>query len=256
MNQSALIAVYTLIQKESGRIFRAWAQTLLPPVMTTTLYFLIFGQLIGQRLGLMHGVTYSQYIAPGLIMLAVITNTYTHVSSSVYLARFARHIEEVLVSPLSNMQIITGFVCSGMLRGILSGFLVTLVALLFTHLTVSHIGILITVSLLTTLLFALAGFVNGLYANDFDGIAIIPTFVLTPLTYLGGVFYSINMLPELWQKISHFNPILYIVNVFRYGMLDMSDVAITQALILLGLLNVAMLLTCLYCMNHSTKLRQ
>jgi ABC-2 type transport system permease protein len=256
MSRFTYIAAYTLIRKECQRIFRVWAQTLLPPAITTSLYFIIFGELIGQRLGLMHGVTYSQYIAPGLIMLAVITNTYSHVSSSVYMHRFSRHIEEILVSPMSDNLILSSFICCGIVRGLISGILVTIVALGFTHLTLLHTGIVLGISLLTMSFFSLIGFLNGLYANDFDGIAIIPAFVLTPLTYLGGVFYSISALPDIWQQASHFNPIFYIVNVFRYSLLGISDIPISHAFIALAIMNIFLYILCLRCMKTCKNFRQ
>lgn len=224
-----LVAVRTVIRKEMIRVLRIWVQTIVPPAITMTLYFIIFGNLIGRRIGTMDGFDYMQYIAPGLIMMSVITNSYGNVVSSFFGAKFGRHIEEMLVSPMSNASIIVGHVAGGVLRGLLVGLLVTLIALFFTRLDVAHPFIMISVVLLSSIVFSLAGFINAVFARKFDDISIVPTFVLTPLTYLGGVFYSISMLPEFWQTVSKANPILYMVNAFRYGILGTSDISITHA---------------------------
>ena len=224
-----LVAVRTVIRKEMIRVLRIWVQTIVPPAITMTLYFIIFGNLIGRRIGTMEGFDYMQYIAPGLIMMSVITNSYGNVVSSFFGAKFGRHIEEMLVSPMSNASIIVGHVAGGVLRGLLVGLLVTLIALFFTRLDVAHPFIMISVVLLSSIVFSLAGFINAVFARKFDDISIVPTFVLTPLTYLGGVFYSISMLPEFWQTVSKANPILYMVNAFRYGILGTSDISITHA---------------------------
>ena len=224
-----LVAVRTVIRKEIIRVLRIWVQTIVPPAITMTLYFIIFGNLIGRRIGTMDGFDYMQYIAPGLIMMSVITNSYGNVVSSFFGAKFGRHIEEMLVSPMSNASIIVGHVAGGVLRGLLVGLLVTLIALFFTRLDVAHPFIMISVVLLSSIVFSLAGFINAVFARKFDDISIVPTFVLTPLTYLGGVFYSISMLPEFWQTVSKANPILYMVNAFRYGILGTSDISITHA---------------------------
>ena len=204
-------------------------QTIVPPAITMTLYFIIFGNLIGRRIGVMDGYDYMQYIAPGLIMMSVITNSYGNVVSSFFGAKFGRHVEEMLVSPMSNAAIIIGHVAGGVLRGVLVGLLVTVIALFFTRLEVQHPIVTITIVLLSSTVFALAGFINAVFAKKFDDISIIPTFVLTPLTYLGGVFYSISLLPDFWQKASLANPILYMVNAFRYGILGTSDIGIGKA---------------------------
>lgn len=223
------VAFTTLVVKEYSRIMRIWIQTLVPPAITMTLYFVIFGSLIGRRIGEMDGYSYMQYIAPGLIMMSVITNSYGNVVSSFFGAKFARHIEEMLVSPMPPSLILLGHVAGGVVRGLLVGFLVALIALFFTDLKPVHPLITISVVFLTAVVFALAGLINAVFARKFDDISIIPTFVLTPLTYLGGVFYSIKMLPELWQHISLANPILYMVNAFRYGILGASDIPIGHA---------------------------
>ena len=227
------VAFITLLLKEVRRILRIWVQTIIPPAITMTLYFVIFGSLIGQRIGEIDGVPYMTFIAPGLIMMSVITNSYGNVVSSFFGAKFSRHVEEMLVSPMSNAAIIIGHVAGGVLRGVLVGLLVTVIALFFTRLEVQHPIVTITIVLLSSTVFALAGFINAVFAKKFDDISIVPTFVLTPLTYLGGVFYSISLLPEFWQNVSKANPILYMVNAFRYGILGASDISITHAYVIL-----------------------
>jgi len=229
MNSIYLIGLFTLIAKEYNRIVRIWSQTFLPPIITVALYFLIFGNLIGPRIGEINHYPYMQYIAPGLIMMTIITNSYANVSSSFYSARFQRSIEEVLISPMPNSFILLGYVLGGVVRGGITGLLVTVVALFFTHLSLHSIFVTLLTAFLSAILFSLAGFTNGLFANKFDDIAIIPTFILTPLTYLGGVFYSISMLPPFWEKLSHLNPIVYMVNTFRFGILGVTDINLTFA---------------------------
>ena len=252
---SKFTALQSLTIKESRKIFRCWAQTLLPSAVTTTLYFVIFGNLIGQRIGLIHDLPYNQFIAPGLIMLTVITTSYAQVCGGVYLAKFARYIEEILVSPMSDSMIVTGFMLSGLTRGFLAGVVVTFIASLFVPLPFLHPLILLGVVILTSVMFSLTGFLNGLYANSFDEISIIPTFVLTPLTYLGGVFYSVSMLPDMWEKLSHINPILYMVNTFRYGMIGITDVPIYEAMALLLAINLCLFFACISCLKHSSRVR-
>ncbi|HET6630657.1 MAG TPA: ABC transporter permease [Woeseiaceae bacterium] len=242
------VALQTIVTKEFSRIIRIWLQTIVPPAITMTLYFVIFGSLIGRRIGDMDGFDYMQYIAPGLIMMSVITNSYGNVVSSFFGAKFARHIEEMLVSPMSYATIIIGHVAGGVIRGLLVGSLVTLIALAFTDLDVKHPFITASMVLLASIVFSLAGFINAVFAKKFDDVAIIPTFVLTPLTYLGGVFYSISLLPEIWQKLSLLNPILYMVNAFRYGILGTSDIDIRYAYLIVSVfvvllfgINVALL---------------
>lgn len=226
MRQIQKIGFYTLVRKEIVRVFRIWPQTLLPSVMTTTLYFLVFGSFIGNRIGEFDGIPYIRFIVPGLIMMGMITNAYTNVVSSVFSAKFQNNIEELLVSPLSNSNILLGYVSGGVLRSLIVGILVTIVSLLFSPMQILYPGLVILTMILTSLFFALAGFINAVYARKFDDIAIVPTFILSPLTYLGGVFYSIEVLPEFWQRISLANPVLYLVNIFRFGFLGQSDVSI------------------------------
>ncbi len=220
------IAFKAILIKEVLRFARIWVQTIVPPAVTMSLYFVIFGNLIGSQIGDMEGYHYIDYIAPGLIMMAVITNSYANVVSSFYGCKFHHHIEEMLVSPLPHYLIILGFVCGGVARGMAVGLAVSLVSMLFTALPLHNLAVIISTVILTSTLFSLAGLLNGLFAKSFDDISIIPTFVLTPLTYLGGVFYSIQMLPEFWQQVSRINPILYMVNTFRYGFLGVSDIGI------------------------------
>ena len=220
------IGFKTILIKEVLRFARIWIQTVVPPVITISLYFVIFGNLIGSQIGDMDGFRYMDYIVPGLIMMAVITNSYANVVSSFYGTKFHHHIEEMLVSPLPNYLIVLGFVSGGIARGLTVGLAVTGVSLFFTDLSFYSPGVIISTVILTSILFSLAGLLNGIFAKSFDDISIIPTFVLTPLTYLGGVFYSISMLPEFWQNISRVNPILYMVNTFRYGFLGISDLSI------------------------------
>lgn len=220
------IAFRTLAKKEIYRFTRIWPQTLLPPAITTSLYFLIFGKLIGARVGNINGVSYMEYIVPGIILMSVITHSYSNVVSSFYSTKFQRHIEELLVAPISNWVILAGYLCGGVARGLLVGVVVTGISLLFTEIHVNNLPVALSICFLTAILFSLAGFINAVFADSFDDISIIPNFVLTPLSYLGGVFYSIAMLPEIWQKIALANPILYMVNAFRYGLIGVTDIDI------------------------------
>jgi ABC-2 type transport system permease protein len=225
-----LIAYKTIVIKEILRFMRIWVQTIIPPAMTMGLYFIIFGQLIGSQLNDIDNYSYMDYIVPGLILMSIITNSYSNVVSSFYGTKFHHHIEELLISPISNFTIIAGYVSGGVARGLMVGLVVTLVSLLFTQIQVSSYLITLLIAVLTAILFSLAGLINAIFANSFDDISIVPTFVLTPLTYLGGVFYSIEMLPEFWQNISMFNPVLYMVNGFRMGMLGVSDASLVTAI--------------------------
>ena len=228
-SRELFVAFSTIVTKEIRRFTRIWGQTLLPPAITMTLYFIIFGNLIGSRIGEMGGFNYMEYIVPGLIMMSVITNSYGNVVSSFYSTKFQRNIEELLVSPIPYWVILSGYVLGGVSRGLAVGFIVTMLSLFFTDLQIHNIGITVSIVFLTAVLFSLGGFINAVFANSFDDISIVPTFILTPLTYLGGVFYSISLLPDFWQGVSMLNPILYMVNTFRYGILGVSDINILFA---------------------------
>ena len=208
---------------------RIWIQTIIPSAVSMTLYFIVFGSLIGSRVGQMNGISYIEFISPGIIMMAIINNAYANVVSSFFSAKFQRHIEEILVAPVSTFIILAGYVTGGVARGLVVGFVVTLVALCFTDLRIYNYFIVVAVVFFTAVLFSIAGLLNAIFAKKFDDISIIPTFILTPLSYLGGVFYTIDLIPEFWQTVSKFNPILYMVNAFRYGMLGVSDINIYSA---------------------------
>lgn len=249
------IAFKTILLKEIRRFMRIWVQTILPAAITMTLYFVIFGNLIGSQLADIHGMRYIDYIVPGIILMAVINNSYANVVSSFFSAKFQRHVEELLVSPMPNYLIITGYVAGGMTRGILVGLAVTAVSMFFVELKLSNILVTIAVVVLTSVLFALGGLINAVYAKSFDDISIIPTFVLTPLTYLGGVFYSVDMLPGVWQSIAQVNPILYMVNALRYGMLGVSDINIVTAMIMIVLFVAILFSLSLYLLNKGIGIR-
>lgn len=233
LNHRNYIGYKSIVIKEVTRFTRIWLQTLIAPMMTLSLYFLVFGQVIGTRIGGIHGFTYIQYIAPGLIMIAIITNSFTNISSSLFIARTTRNIEEIFVSPIPNILILLGYATGSIARGLLVGFIVTIVALCFTHFTFNHIAVMVLSVILSSMLFSLVGFACASIANKYDQVAMVPTFVLTPLIYLGGVFYSIDNLTPLWQKISLLNPLLYIINTFRYGLLGISDINITKSIIMM-----------------------
>jgi len=250
------VGLKTLVRKEVVRVALIWIQTIVPPAITMTLYFIIFGNLIGKRIGDMGGFDYMQFIAPGLIMMSVITNSYGNVVSSFFGAKYGKHIEEMLVSPMSNATIIIGHVAGGVIRGLMVGALVTMIALGFTRLTIEHPLVTFSMVVLASIVFALLGFVNAVFAKKFDDISIIPTFVLTPLTYLGGVFYSITLLPEFWQKVSLGNPILYMVNAFRYGILGVSDIGIGYAYLIVGFFVIGLFALNLTLLNRGVGIRE
>lgn len=253
--QQQWVAFCTIVVKEIRRFMRIWQQTLLPPAITIALYFVIFGRLIGPRIGEMSGFSYIEFVVPGLIMMSVITNSYANVVSSFFGTKFQRSIEELLVSPVPNYVILVGYIIGGVARGLAVGVIVTLLSLFFTQLQVSHMGVTVAIVFLTAVLFSLAGFINAVYANSFDDISIIPTFVLTPLTYLGGVFYSISMLPAFWQGVSQANPVLYMVNAFRYGLLGVSDIDVVWAFVMVIAFCVVLFVYSLYLLERGKKLR-
>ncbi|MET0075282.1 MAG: ABC transporter permease [Candidatus Thiodiazotropha lotti] len=227
------IAYQTIVTKEVLRFARIWVQTILPPAITTTLYFIIFGKLIGECIGMMEGYRYIEFIVPGLILMSVIQNSYANVVSSFFSTKLQHYIEELLIAPVPNWIVLAGYVTGGMARGLIVGTVVTGISLFFTDLTINSYSLTLLVFVLTSILFSLAGFINAVYAKSFDDIAIVPTFVLTPLTYLGGVFYSIQLLPEFWQQVSLANPVLYMINTFRYGLLGVSDIDVRIALVII-----------------------
>lgn len=249
------VGLKTIVTKELIRIQRIWIQTLIPPAITMTLYFVIFGSLIGERIGQMSNFSYMEFIAPGLIMMSIISNAYGNVAASFYGSKFGRNVEEILVSPLTNLTILTGYVLGGVARGLAVGAIVTVVALFFTDLHIAHPWIVFSSVLLTALVFSLAGFINAVFANSFEEISIIPTFILTPLTYLGGVFYSITLLPDVWQTVSKANPILYMVNAFRYGILGVSDTSMATAYAIIIGFVIALFLFALWLLRRGTGLR-
>jgi ABC-2 type transport system permease protein len=227
---NTVIAYNTIVRKEILRFLRIWPQTLLPPAITTALYFLIFGKLIGSRIGVVNGASYMDYIVPGVVLMSVISHSYANVVSSFYSTKFQRNIEELLVAPVPNWIVLAGYVSGGIARGLLVGVVVAIISQIFTHLPVKYPAIAIASTLLTATVFALAGFINATLAESFDDISLIPNFILTPLSYLGGVFYSVAMLPGFWQKISLANPILYMINSFRYGLIGVTDIDVGFAL--------------------------
>ncbi len=250
-----LVAFQTILVREFLRFMRIWIQTILPPAITTALYFIIFGELIGSQLADIGGYRYMDYIAPGLILMAVITNAYANVVSSFYSSKFQRHIEELLVSPVSNFVILAGYVGGGVMRGLTVGLAVTLVTAFFAEIPLHHLGLILSVALLTSILFSLAGFINGIYAKSFDDISIIPTFVLTPLTYLGGIFYSLDMLPPFWQQVSLVNPILHMIGLFRYGWMGIQEVDPANSLLLIVGVTLALGYACLRLLKRGTGIR-
>ena len=250
------IAFTTILVKEVRRFARIWIQTILPPMITTALYFVIFGKMIGSQLAPIDGYSYMDYIVPGLIMMTIISNSYANVVSSFYGAKFSNYIEELLISPIPHSLILLGYIAGGVARGMTVGIMVTLVATFFTDLYFHNIWIILSVAFLTSTLFALAGFINAVFAKSFDDISIIPTFVLVPLTYLGGVFYSVSMLPSLWQTLSLGNPILYMVNTFRYGMLGVSDISVGTAFAVIAAFIVTLYSYSLYLLKTGVGTRE
>ncbi|MFV2059243.1 MAG: ABC transporter permease [Gammaproteobacteria bacterium] len=248
-------AFQTIVKKEMLRFLRIWIQTVLPAGITMTLYFIIFGSLIGSQIGNIGDHTYMEYIVPGIILMSVINNSYSNVVSSFFSAKFQRHIEEMQVSPMPNYIILLGFIFGGVARGLIVGGVVTIVSLMFIDLNIHSIPIAICVVFLTAVLFSIAGIINAVYAKSFDDISIIPTFVLTPLIYLGGVFYSVNMLSDFWQAISLFNPLLYMVNAFRYSFIGVSDINLVTAFTIIILFVISLFSLALYLLNKGIGIR-
>lgn len=249
-------AFMTIVRKEVRRYLRIWTQTLLPSAITMSLYFVIFGSLIGSRIGEMGGFSYMEFVVPGLIMMAIVTNSYSNVVSSFFGSKFNHSVEELLVSPTPNYVILMGYVVGGVSRGLLVAIVVTLVSMFFTRLHIHNYFIVIAIVLMTSTLFALAGFINAVFANSFDDISIIPTFVLTPLIYLGGVFYSMDLLPDFWAAVSKLNPLVYVVNAFRYGVLGVSDVSLGFSFGMIALFTAIAFAYSMHLLNTGKRLRQ
>ncbi len=254
MNRN-LISFTCIARKETTRIFRIWIQTLVPPVITMILYFIIFGRLLGSQLRDIGGYDYMTFIAPGLIMMSIITNSYTNTVSSFFSAKFQRNIEELLVSPTPDWIVVLGYVSGGMTRGLFVGLLVSITSFLFTRLPLFNLGYVVMFAVLTSFVFSLAGMINGIFARKFDDISIIPTFVITPLTYLGGVFYSISLLPDFWQALSRANPIIYMVDGFRYGFLGVSDISALTGLGMLLLFSIILFSINLFLLKNGVGVR-
>jgi ABC-2 type transport system permease protein len=250
------IAYRTIARKEILRFARIWVQTIIPPVIMVGLYFIIFGNLIGEKIGDMDGMAYVDFIMPGLVMMSIITNSYANVVSSFYGAKYSHYIEEMQIAPIPNIVILLGYITGGVVRGIIVGIAVTLVSLIFTDFSVYNPVVVLVVAILTAFLFSLAGLINGIFANSFDDVTIIPTFVLTPLTYLGGIFYSIRLLPEFWQQVSLTNPILYMVNSFRYGFRGISDIELGTAIAVILFFILVLFSICMTLLNRGTGVRQ
>ena len=249
------VAYKTIVRKEVLRFSRIWKQTLIPPVITNILYFIIFGNLIGERIGEIESFSYTDFIFPGLLLMSVITHSYTNTVSSLYISKYHRYIEELLVSPIQNYTILAGFITGGVIRGLSVGVVVILAAQFFVTFTVHNILLMLIVIFLSSTLFSMCGFLNGLFANDWDDINVIPTFIMTPLTYLGGIFFSISMLPGIWQEIALINPILYLINALRFSMLGITDVSIMIAFSIILLFNIVLASLCLYFLNIGKGLR-
>lgn len=249
------IGLWTLVRREGIRTIRIWRQTLLPPAITMTLYFTIFGHFIGSHVPAINNYTYIQFLAPGLVMMSIITNSYSASSSAFFSLKFGKSIEEILVSPMSNIFILLGFTFGGVLRGLMVATIVSCIALIFTHIHVHHIFFMIFIAVSCSFIFAIAGVINGIFATTFDEVTIIPTFILTPLSYLGGVFYSINQLGPFWHSLSKFNPILYLINIFRFSILDISEVSVIMALVMVVLLGIVLFITGWYLLYKGVGLK-
>jgi ABC-2 type transport system permease protein len=251
-----LTAYLTLLRRETIRIFRVWRQALLPPIITTALYFIIFGSFIGSRVGQVKDVSYMAFVVPGLVLMPNIINSYMNVTATVYLAKFQGSMEEILTSPMSELAVIMAYVTAGMIRGIFTSIIVLLISLLFMPLSIGHVFVALIFLVMTSLLFSLAGFVNGIFANSFDDIATVPTFILMPLTFLGGVFYPISTLPGFWQVVSRFNPVLYMIEGFRYGFLGTAETNIWTGLLLLVVCSIAFLIADILLMKKGVRIKE
>ena len=249
------VAYQTIARREILRFSRIWVQTIIPPMVMVGLYFIIFGNLIGQKIGDMDGMSYIDFIMPGLVMMSIITNSYANVVSSFYGAKYSHYIEEMQIAPIPNIIILLGYVTGGIIRGMCVGVAVTLTSLIFTDFSIHAPVTVIGVAFLTSFLFSLAGLINGVFAKSFDHVTIVPTFVLTPMTYLGGIFYSIKLLPEFWQQISLINPILYMVNSFRQGFRGVSDIELTTAIGVILVFILILFAVCMTLLDRGTGIR-
>ncbi|HET7611260.1 MAG TPA: ABC transporter permease [Rhodanobacteraceae bacterium] len=255
VGRANLVALYTIARREAHRVLRIWTQTLVPPAITMTLYFVIFGKVIGSRVGTMDGFPYMQYIVPGLVMMSIINNCYSNITSSFFGSKFGRYVEELLASPMPSWVVLTGYVAGAVMRGVLVGIIVMAIALFFTSLHIAHPLVAVTTVILGATIFSLAGFINAIFAKRFDDIAIVPTFILQPLSYLGGVFYSVKLLGSPWQEVSLVNPILYFVNAFRFGILGVSDVPVWGAYVVMLAFVIVLGAVALWLMNKGVGLR-
>ncbi|MBD3330808.1 ABC transporter permease [Candidatus Peregrinibacteria bacterium] len=249
------ISYKTIARKEIVRFLRIWRQTLLPPVITQTLYFVIFGAFIGSQVRDINGVSYMAFLVPGLVMMAVINNSFANVVSSFFGSKFQKNYEELMVSPTPNRIVVAGYISGGVFRGLLVGFIVFLVSIFFTQIEIYNLPIVFLFVLLTSILFSLAGFINAIFSKKFDDISIFSNFVLIPLTYFGGVFYSIKSLPDFWQMASRLNPILYMIDGFRYGFHGFNDVSLQISLLVIIFLTAFLLLFALYLMKKGIGLK-
>jgi ABC-2 type transport system permease protein len=255
VGRANMVALYTIARREAHRVLRIWTQTLVPPAITMTLYFVIFGKVIGSRVGTMDGFPYMQYIVPGLVMMSIINNCYSNITSSFFGSKFGRYVEELLASPMPSWVVLTGYVAGAVMRGVLVGIIVMAIALFFTSLHIAHPLVAVTTVILGATIFSLAGFINAIFAKRFDDIAIVPTFILQPLSYLGGVFYSVKLLGSPWQEVSLVNPILYFVNAFRFGILGVSDVPVWGAYVVMLAFVIVLGAVALWLMNKGVGLR-
>ncbi len=254
-NSIQITAYFTIVRKEVLRFSRIWKQTLIPPVITNVLYFIIFGNLIGSRIGEIESHSYTDFMFPGLLLMSIITHSYTNTVSSLYISKYHRYIEELLVSPLRSYTILAGFITGGIIIGISVGIVVFLASLFFISFKVHNFPLMIIIIILSSTLFSMCGFLNGLFANDWDDINVVPTFIMTPLTYLGGVFFSISMLPSIWQDIALVNPILYFINALRYSMLGITDVSVSLSFFIIVLFNIILAALCIYFLKSGKGLR-
>ena len=244
------IAYKTITIKEILRFVRIWIQTILPPMIVAFLYLLIFGFVVGSRVGQMAGQDYVHYLVPGVILMSAIMHAYSNTVSSFYLTKFNRSIEEILVSPIPDWLIIAGFVTGGIVRGIAVGLAVFMVAWLVVGFALPNLVIFSLILLLTTTLFSIAGFINAIFAKSFDDITIVPNFILMPLTYLGGMFYDVRILPEFWQNVTQINPIFYMIDGFKVAFFGSASIPIIVSIAILLAMIIALFLLAVFLMQR------